>query len=62
MVKNPIKKVEANIEICCSEMTEIPLKNFQYLLALAHLMFPYQYLITLIFILFGDLEKLGGTV
>ena len=45
MVNNPLKKVEGNIEICCSEMTENPLKNFQHLLTLVHLMFPYQYLI-----------------
>ena len=62
MVNNPLKNVAGNIEICCSEMTENPLKNFQHLLTLVHLMFPYQYLIILIFNLFGDLEKLGCTV
>ena len=30
MVKNPLDMVERNIEICCSEMTKNPHKNFYH--------------------------------
>ena len=50
--------VEGNTETCCSEMTQNLLKNFQHLFTLVHLMFPYQYSITLTFSFFGNLEQL----
>ena len=42
MVKNPLNRVEENIEICSSERIKNPVKKFQLSL-LVHLMIPFQH-------------------
>ena len=49
MAKNSLNRVERNIEICCSEITEIPLKIFKLPFNIVHVMFTDQYSVIPVF-------------
>ena len=57
MIKNPVDKVEGNIEVYCSERIKSSVKSFQLSLLLVHLMIPFQRYLISIFNIFEDLEK-----
>ena len=59
MVKNPLNRIEENIEICCFERIKNSVENFQLSL-LVHLMIPLQHSVISIFNLFGNLKKFGN--
>ena len=60
MVKNPLNRVEENIEICCSERIKNSVKNFQVSL-LAQLMIPFSTVTHLSFQSLENLGKFGST-
>ena len=49
MAKNSLNRVERNIEICCSEITEIPRKIFKLPFNIVHVMFTDQYSVIPVF-------------
>lgn len=59
MVKSLFIGVELSIEIFCSEMTKIPVKNLKLSFTLVHLMFAYTF--SVIPISLVNWEKFGGT-